>query len=157
MNKKVNVKNVVYVNETVIDVFPFGWDCRALARALEVVWFENDEFKREVFMVDKRFGVDCPHDEVELEWVDNVEEMHQKYLTHKKQQQIEYSKQEGHSFYAKAGDVIEVYKGRKFPKGTRFVIKSETTWKDCYGKTRVWYWITECGQKVDKSNCIIVG
>ena len=77
MNKteKVTIKNVVYIRETTIDVFPFGWDCRALASALEVVWLENNEFKREIYMVDTRFGYDCPADEVELEWVDNGEEM----------------------------------------------------------------------------------
>lgn len=154
---KYTIKNAVYVNETTIDVFPFGWDCRALASALEVVWLENNEFKREVFMVDKRFGCDCPADEVELEFVDNVEEMQEKYKDYLLQQRCEESKQAGHSAWAKIGDTIEVYKGRKFPKGTQFKIKGEATWKDCYGRVQVYYWVTECGKKVDKFNCIIVG
>lgn len=159
MNKteKVTIKNVVYIRETTIDVFPFGWDCRALASALEVVWLENNEFKREIYMVDTRFGYDCPADEVELEWVGNVEEMQEKYKEYLIQQRCEESKKEGHSLFAKIGDTIEVYKGRKYPKGTRFVIKSESTYRDMYGRARAYYWITECGKKVDKFNCIIVG
>lgn len=155
--KKVSIKNVVVANEIITDEFPFGWDCRALAKSLEVVYLEDGQFKRDVYMVDPRFGYDLPHTDVELEYVENIEEMQQKYNEYLIQKRCEESKQAGHSAWAKVGDTIEVYKGRKYPKGTRFVIKGETTWQDMYGRTRAWYWITECGKKVDKFNCIIVG
>ena len=155
--EKIIRKNVVKVENTIIDVFPFGWDCRALADAIEVVWIENDEFKRAVYMIDKRFGYDCPHDEVELEFVENIEEMQEKYKDYLLHKRCEESKKEGHSIYAKIGDTIEVYKGRKYPKGTQFKVKGETTWRDMYGRVKAYYWITECGKKVNKFNCIIVG
>lgn len=154
---KISIENVVCVNETTMEVFPFGWDCRALADALEVVWIENDKFKREVYMVDERFGEDLPHTELELKFVDDVEEMQEQYKRYLLQQRCEESKKEGHSANAKIGDTIVVYKGRKYPKGTRFVIKAESTYTDVYGRARAWYWITECGKKVDQFNCIIVG
>ena len=156
--KKVNIKNVVAANNIITDEYPFGWDCKALANSLEVIYLDdNGDFKREVYMVDERFGYDLPHTEVELEWVNNYEEMQIQYQKHLLQQRCEESKKVGHSFWAKIGDTVEVYKGRKFPKGTQFKIKGETTWKDMYGRTQVWYWVTECGKRVDKCNCIIVG
>ena len=154
--KKVNVKNVVVANEIITNQFPFGWDCMALATSLEVVFLEDGQFKREVYMIDPRFGRDLPHTEVELEYVDNVEEMQLEYKKFLLQQRIQQSLKNRHSINAQVGDTIEVYKGRKFPKGQRFVVKREYVWRDAYGREQAWYWITEDGKKVDQFNCIIV-
>ena len=155
--KQVTVKNVVIAESTTMEVFPWGWDCKALASALKVVWLENDEFKTHTFMVDERFGWDLEHTEVTIEYIENREQMVKVYEKHLLQQRIDGSKKMGHSIYAEVGDTIEVYKGRKYPKGSQFKVKGETTWKDMYGRTKAYYWITECGKKVDKFNCIIVG
>ena len=54
------------------------------------------------------------------------------------------------------GDYIEVYKGRKVPKGTRAIIVSTSYWKDCYGRIQTIYAHLDNGMKTNIDNCRLV-
>lgn len=53
------------------------------------------------------------------------------------------------------GDVVEVYKGRKFPKGMRATVASFWTWHGNYGKTAE-YVVTTDGDRIPMGNVRIV-
>ena len=53
------------------------------------------------------------------------------------------------------GDEIEVFKGRKFPKGMRATVKNFWTWHGQYGKTAD-YIITTEGDRIPRGNCRLV-
>ena len=62
----------------------------------------------------------------------------------------------GNSYNAIPGDIVKIIKGRKFKKGTRFVILNEELCKDKYNRVVAKYWRTTSGKKVLQHNCIIV-
>ena len=157
MAKKLTINNVIYVNKFIDKAFVWGHDWSVRADYLEVVSFENDEFKREIYCIDDTWGDELIHYEVTINYASNKEELYAKYIQYLKKKRINESKLDGHSLRAEVGDTIEVYKGRKYPIGTRFIVKDECVWKDRYGREQAFYWITTTGVKVDKFNCVIVG
>lgn len=54
------------------------------------------------------------------------------------------------------GDLVEVYKGRKVPKGYRGVVTKFSEWRDTYGRVRTTYVHFEDGQRTSISNCRLV-
>lgn len=54
------------------------------------------------------------------------------------------------------GDLVEVYKGRKVPKGYRGVVVKIWEWHDCYGRGQTTYVNFSDGQKTSISNCRLV-
>ncbi len=54
------------------------------------------------------------------------------------------------------GDLVEVYKGRKVPKGYRGVVVKIWDWRDCYGRSQTTYVNFADGQKTNISNCRLV-
>lgn len=54
------------------------------------------------------------------------------------------------------GDTIEVFKGRKVPKGTIAKVVSLKDWHDQYGRWRCTYAHLDDGQRTNVSNCRIV-
>ena len=82
----------------------------------------------------------------------NDEELKQLYKEWK------FSKRVGKDgFFAAKGDIVEVVKGRKYPKGTRFTVTgfSEFTPQGTYGHGKTFY-INFDGGRVNKSNVVIV-
>lgn len=56
-----------------------------------------------------------------------------------------------------AGDVVEVYKGRKIPLGTIAKVIRVYDWKDQYGRAQTRYAVFEDGRKTSVYNCRIIG
>ena len=56
----------------------------------------------------------------------------------------------------RVGDTVEVYKGRKIPRGTIAVVVREYDWRDCYGRVRTHYVVFEDGRKTNVENCRLV-
>ena len=56
-----------------------------------------------------------------------------------------------------AGDIVEVYKGRKIPRGTVAKVVRVYDWRDCYGRVQNTYAVFEDGRKTSVYNCRIVG
>lgn len=54
------------------------------------------------------------------------------------------------------GDLVEVYKGRKIPKGYRGVVVKIWDWRDQYGRSQTTYVNFQDGQKTSISNCRLV-
>ena len=54
------------------------------------------------------------------------------------------------------GDTVEVFKGRKIPRGTVAVVTREYDWCDCYGRVRAHYVVFEDGRKTNVENCRLV-
>lgn len=57
----------------------------------------------------------------------------------------------------KAGDVVEVVKGRKIPHGTIAKVRRVYDWRDCYGRVKNTYAEFEDGRRTSEWNCRIVG
>lgn len=55
------------------------------------------------------------------------------------------------------GDTVEVYKGRKVPKGTVAKVTDIKEWRDCYGRTQTIYAYLDNGMRTSISNCAIIG
>lgn len=153
--KKVLVKNVVLVENTVITTYPQWSDYGCLTNAISIIYKENGEFKKVTYVTEQIVDGDEAYD-VEIEAIENIEQEQELYKEHLLNKKIQDSKKEGHSFEAEPGDTIEVYKGRKFPIGSRFVVKSEYIYKDMYGRNKAWYWRTTTGELIPQQNCIIV-
>lgn len=81
----------------------------------------------------------------------------QKYYEWRFQNRMKESQDEKTSAYAEPGDIIEVYKGRKLPKGTKITVKKEYQYKDQYDRIQACYWIGTKGEFINQANCIIVG
>lgn len=154
--KKVLVKNVVLVNHSVVTTYPQWSDYGCLTNAISVVYKDGDAFKEITYVTEQIVDGEEAYD-VEIEPIANIEkeqELYKEFLLSKK---VEQSKKDGHSFGAIAGDIIEVYKGRKYPIGTRFVVKNEYVYRGMYGRALGYYWRTTTGELVPQQNCIIVG
>lgn len=54
------------------------------------------------------------------------------------------------------GDLVEVYKGRKIPKGYRGVVVKIWNWRDQYGRSQTTYVNFPDGQKTNIANCRLV-
>ena len=54
------------------------------------------------------------------------------------------------------GDLVEVYKGRKIPKGYRGVVVKIWDWRDQYGRSQTTYVNFQDGQKTSIYNCRLV-
>lgn len=54
------------------------------------------------------------------------------------------------------GDLVEVYKGRKVPKGYRGVVVKIWEWRDHYGRGQTTYVNFADGQKTSISNCRLI-
>lgn len=54
------------------------------------------------------------------------------------------------------GDTVEVFKGRKIPRGTIAVVAREYDWCDCYGRVQAHYVVFEDGRKTNAANCRLV-
>ncbi len=52
---------------------------------------------------------------------------------------------ESHSHTPRAGDTVEIFKGRKYPKGTVFVVTGFSEYRDCYGRVQTTYAHSEDG------------
>lgn len=62
-----------------------------------------------------------------------------------------------HLGFLKAGDVVEVVKGRKIPHGTVAKVRRVYDWRDCYGRLKNTYAEFEDGRRTSEWNCRIVG
>ena len=58
--------------------------------------------------------------------------------------------------FIKAGDVVEVVKGRKIPLGTIGKVVRVYDWRDRYGRTQATYAVFEDGRKTSVWNCKII-
>ena len=58
--------------------------------------------------------------------------------------------------HVEAGDVVEVFKGRKIPIGTVAKVERVFDWKDQYGRVQTTYAVFEDGRKTSVYNCRIV-
>ena len=63
------------------------------------------------------------------------------------------SKDGGH---IKVGDTVEVFRGRKIPRGTVAKVVKVYDWKDCYGRAQTRYAVFEDGRKTSVYNCKIL-
>lgn len=54
------------------------------------------------------------------------------------------------------GDTVEVFKGRKIPRGTIATVVREYDWRDCYGRVQAHYVVFEDGRKTNVENCRLV-
>lgn len=54
------------------------------------------------------------------------------------------------------GDLVEVYKGRKVPKGYKGVVVKIWNWRDQYGRSQTTYVNFADGQKTNIGNCRLV-
>lgn len=54
------------------------------------------------------------------------------------------------------GDTVEVFKGRKLPKGYKGIVKAIKPFRDCYGRWQADYIYFEDGQKTNYNNCKLV-
>ena len=54
------------------------------------------------------------------------------------------------------GDTVEVYKGRKVPKGTIGTVNKIYDWKDQYGRTQATYVVFNDGTKTNINNCRLI-
>jgi len=58
--------------------------------------------------------------------------------------------------FIKAGDVVEVVKGRKIPLGTIGKVVRVYDWRDRYGRPQATYAVFEDGRKTSVWNCKII-
>lgn len=58
--------------------------------------------------------------------------------------------------HVKAGDTVEVFKGRKVPHGTVAKVVRVYDWKDCYGRVKNTYAEFEDGRRTSEWNCRII-
>ena len=58
--------------------------------------------------------------------------------------------------YVEAGDIVEVFKGRKIPVGTVAKVVRVYDWRDSYGRVQTTYAVFEDGRKTSVWNCRIV-
>lgn len=61
-----------------------------------------------------------------------------------------------HKGIVSVGDTVEVYKGRKVPRGTIAVVVDEYPYYDCYGRWRAHYVVLDNGMKTNICNCRLV-
>lgn len=54
------------------------------------------------------------------------------------------------------GDTVEVFKGRKIPRGTIAVVVRKYDWCDCYGRVQAHYVVFDDGRKTNVANCRLV-
>lgn len=54
------------------------------------------------------------------------------------------------------GDTVEVYRGRKVPRGTIAVVVREYDYRDCYGRIVAHYLVFDNGMKTNVNNCRLV-
>ena len=55
-----------------------------------------------------------------------------------------------------AGDIVEVYKGRKIPIGTRAKVAYIKPWRDIYGRIQTIYAYFDDGRKTSTANCRLI-
>lgn len=90
---------------------------------------------------------DCSRDNDELYYAPIHEEAAESYRKHLN------SLYGGH---LKAGDTVEVVKGRKIPLGTVATVRRVYDWRDCYGRVKATYAEFEDGRRTSVWNCRIV-
>ena len=151
--KSITIDNVVGAAPIHSTVWPQSADRGVATRALSVITKEDGEYKRNVYLLEDLRDYDEGYD-VTLNWLDPEER--RLYQEYENNWRIHESRKRGNSVQAQPGDTIEVYKGRKFPKGSRFVVKSEYTYYNTFGNAVGFYWRTACGKIVPKFNSIIV-
>ena len=54
------------------------------------------------------------------------------------------------------GDVVQVIKGRKYPKGLEFTVTGRSEYKDRFGRIQTQYLLGEDGVKVSVANCKVL-
>lgn len=54
------------------------------------------------------------------------------------------------------GDVVQVIKGRKYPKGLEFTVTGRSEYKDRFGRIQTQYVLGEDGIKVSVANCKVL-
>lgn len=54
------------------------------------------------------------------------------------------------------GDYVEVYKGRKLPKGYKGTVKSFYDWRDNYGRIQTRYVVFANGDRTSVTNCRLI-
>lgn len=156
MAEELKINNVVIVEFYYGSVFPFGYDMSVRGKMARVVTYQGGEFVEARYCVDDSYGADLIYYVLNISYVDNVEEKIKEYENLLKQKRINESKAEGNSVGALIGDTIEVYKGRKYSAGTRFVVEREYVYRNAYGKLVAYYWVDNKGRKVNQLNTIIV-
>lgn len=145
------IKNVVLVESVAIMTYPRWSDYGCLVSGKKVVTYEDGKFIEREYITEM--------DVEEVEWVDLEFEFIDKldeYKEFKLDERIKYSEENEHSCNAIKGDIVEVFKGRKWPIGTQFIVDHEYIYKDMYGRNRGWYWVDAQGRKVSKFNTKIV-
>ena len=151
--KSITIDNVVSAEHTHSKVWPQSADFGVYAQSLTVTVKTNKGYEKMVYILEDLRDYEEGYDPT-LCWASAEEcELYEEY---KVAQRLLESREQGHSVRAVPGDTIEVYKGRKFPIGSRFVVKSEYTYYDRYDRAKGFYWLTEDGQLVPQNNCIIV-
>lgn len=61
-----------------------------------------------------------------------------------------------HKGIISVGDTVEVYKGRKVPRGTIAIVIDEYSYYDCYGRWRAHYVVLDNGAKTNIDNCRLI-
>tara|TARA_B100002049_G_C16084874_1_gene378894 strand:+ start:8048 stop:8563 length:516 start_codon:yes stop_codon:yes gene_type:complete len=54
------------------------------------------------------------------------------------------------------GDIVQVVKGRKYPKGLEFTVTGRSEYKDKFGRIQTQYLLGEDGIKVSVANCKVL-
>lgn len=147
MKKVIEFKNVVSAESTVITTWPRWADYGALTNAVKVIYKDEDGKYQTVTLQTESLDGEDYYEVVVVNTIGSEE-----------YDEVLFQERLGKDgFWAEPGDIIEVVKGRKFPKGQRFVFRKRYEFKDIYGRTQAFYCYTEDHQKVNSDNVIIVG
>ncbi len=149
------INNVVKVERTVITTYPNWSDYGCLVNGINVITYEDGEFKFNQYITEDRIK-EVESYKIKINYIDNLDKYLKKYENYLLEKRIEDSKKRGDSCRAIKGDKIEVYKGRKYPIGTQFIVDHSYIYRDVYGRPREFYWVDNQGNKVSQFNTIII-
>lgn len=153
MKTNIVIENVVNAENIVITTYPQWSDYGCLACATKVVVKTENGYKEDTYITEEIDGVGEAF-ELMIVWADYHDIC--VYHAYVKQQRITESQKSNNSFNAKIGDKVKVYKGRK-NLGVEIVISGSYEFKDRYGRTQAYYWVSADGVRVNRENSVIVG
>lgn len=155
MMKTIELKNVAVAKSVVITTYPQWSDYGCLTNALFIARKDDDgTYKEETYVTEEISGGDPAYDVVILNTIDPAEYYQKRF-------EKQWLNKTG--YLAKAGMFVRVVRGRKYAKGTEFLVegKSDYVVPNTYGKMSIRYLDgrTEGGERIhiNSENCIIVG
>ena len=122
---------------------PKTHECKSVACEDTEYWDDD------MGLVDRSYTCIERHKILGLPWYGGENEVEEAYEAWKRKEDFKAGR-------IRKGFTVEVFKGRKFPIGTRGVVKEFSDFKDKYGRVQSTYIVTEDGKRIPMHNCKVV-